>query len=126
MNATAEAPALNTAEYINPAAALTAGNQQQTQAQNVDTSDMAAYNYNRDQLTNALNSYIAQIQGNYGQSGTSTQSQPIYSNPTSSILGGLLGLGSLAMPGAGGLSAIGNIFGGNAFDANITWNQHLR
>jgi hypothetical protein len=111
LTAASQAPGLNTASYINPNAVLAAGNQQQAQQQNVDTNNMAAYNYNRDQPTNALNNYIAQIQGNYGQSGTTTTSQPIFSNPGASALGGILGLASLATPGLGGTSALGNIFG---------------
>lgn len=107
--ATAEAPALNQAQYINPTAALTAGNQQQTQQQNVDVNAMNAYNYNRDQPTNALNNYIGQIQGNYGQNGTTTTSTPYYTNPGATGLGAALGLGSLATPGASGTSALGNL-----------------
>lgn len=113
MSAVGQAAGLNQAQYINPTAALTAGNQQQQQQQNVDTSNLAAYNYNRDQPTNALNSYISQIGGNYGQKGETvgTQQQAVSSNPLSTGLGALFGLGSLAMPGASGVSALGNIFG---------------
>jgi len=111
MTAAGQAGGINQAQYINPSAALGAGNIRQQQQQNVNNSNMAAYNYNRDQPTNALNTYLSQIQGNYGQSGTTTQSSPIYSNPGSSALGGILGLGSLITPGASGVSALGNIFG---------------
>lgn len=121
MTAAGQAGGINSAQYINPAAALGAGNQQQQQQQNVDTSNLAAYNYNRDQPTNALNSYVGQIQGNYGQQGTTTSSSPIYSNPTSTALGGILGLGSLATPGAGGASALGNIFGKGSGGSGITF-----
>ena len=106
MTAAGQSAGLNSAQYINPTAALTAGNQQQQQQQNVDQSNMSAYNYNRDQPTNALNNYIAQIQGNYGQSGTTT---PYYSNPGASALGGVLGAASLFTPGAGGSSAASGI-----------------
>lgn len=109
--AAGQSGAINQAQYINPSAALGAGNIQQGQQQNVNNSALAAYNYNRDQPTNALNSYIAQISGNYGQNGTTTQATPIYSNPGATALGGILGLGSLAAPGASGVSALGNIFG---------------
>lgn len=107
--AVGQAPSLNQAKYINPTAALTAGNQQQTQQQNVDVNAMNAYNYNRDQPTSALNSYIGQIQGNYGQNGTTTTSTPYYTNPGATGLGAALGLGSLATPGASGTSALGNL-----------------
>lgn len=96
MTAAANAGGINQAQYINPNAALGAGGVQQTQQQNVDQSKMAAYNYNRDQPTNALNSYIGQIQGNYGQSGTSTSQTPYYTNPGASALGGLGAIASIA------------------------------
>lgn len=113
MTAAGQAGGINSAQYINPAAALTAGNQQQTQQQNTDLSNMAAYNYNRDQPTNALNNYMAQIGGNYGtsgmtQSGTST---PYYTNPGASGLGAGLGIASLFSGGSNSAaSGIGNIF----------------
>lgn len=44
-------------------------------------------------------------------SGTSTVTQP-QGSPFGQILGGALGAASLATPGAGGTSALGNIFGG--------------
>lgn len=113
MTAAGQAPGLNTALYINPTAALTAGNQQQTQQQNVDVNNMAAYNYNRDQPTNALNSYIGQISGNYGQNGTTTgqATSPYYTNPAATGIGGLLGLGSLFSGGGNSAaSGIGRIF----------------
>lgn len=111
---TGQAGGVNSAQYINPTAALTAGNQQQQQQQNVDQSNLAAYQFNQQQPTTALNNYIAQIQGNYGSTGQSTTSTPYYSNPGATALGGVLGLGSLATPGLGGTSALGNIFGKGA------------
>lgn len=111
MTAAGQAAGLNSAQYINPAAVLAAGNQQQQQTQAGDTSNMAAYNYNRDQPTNALAGYRSLVDGTFGQTGTSTTSQPIYSNPLSTGLGSLFGIASLATPGAGGTSALGNIFG---------------
>lgn len=96
MTAAGQAGAINQAEYINPNAALSAGGVQQAQNQNVNNSNMAAYNYNRDQPTNALNSYIGQIQGNYGQNGTTTQSSPIFTNPTATGVGAVSSLASLA------------------------------
>lgn len=107
--AAGQAGGINQAQYINPTAALGAGGVRQTQQQNVDNANMAAYNYNRDQPTNALNSYLGQIQGNYGQSGTTTQSTPIYTNPAAQAIGGGLGIASLFAPGAGGGSAASGI-----------------
>lgn len=108
---TGQAAGVNSAQYINPTAALTAGNQQQQQQQNVDQSNLTAYQFNQQQPTTALNNYIGQIQGNYGTNGTTTTQTPYYSNPTASALGGVLGLGSLATPGSSGVSALGNLFG---------------
>jgi hypothetical protein len=96
MTAAGQAGGINQAQYINPNAALGAGGVQQTQQQNVDNSAMAASNYNRDQPTNALNSYLGQIQGNYGQSGTNTQSSPIFTNPAATAAGGISSIASLA------------------------------
>lgn len=113
MAATGQSAGLNSAKYINPAAALQAGNQQQAQQQNVDNNKMAAYNYNRDQPTNALNNYIAQIGGNYGtsgmtQSGTAT---PYYTNPGATGLGAGLGIASLFSGGQNSAAnGIGNMF----------------
>lgn len=113
MTAVGQAAGLNQAQYFNPNAALAAGGVQQTQRQNEDSARMAAYNYNRDQPTNALNSYMAQIGGNYGtsgmtQSGTST---PYYTNPGATGLGAGLGIASLFSGGdKSAASGIGNMF----------------
>jgi len=48
---------------------------------------------------------------NTQSTGTSTVQQP-QGSPFGQILGGALGAASLAIPGAGGVSALGNIFGG--------------
>lgn len=113
MTAAGQAGGINSAQYINPTAALQAGNQQQTQRQNVDNNAMAAYNYNRDQPTNALNNYLAQIGGNYGTSGMtqSGASSPYYTNPAATGLGAGLGVASLFSGGQNSAaSGIGNIF----------------
>lgn len=118
MNATNAAPALNQALYINPMMALQAGNQIQQQQQAETTGAVNAYNYNRDQPTNALNTYLSQIQGNYGQSGVNMsqtgqqQQQPYFTNPGASALGGGLGLASLFTGGNNSAaSGIGSMFG---------------
>lgn len=85
---------------------------------------MQAGGMNQAEMERELNAPWAQLQkymgivgsGNWGQSGnTQTQSRqetPYFSNPLGQGIGALLGLGSLAIPGIGGASALGNIFGG--------------
>lgn len=120
MNAVNQVPTLMQAKYIDPNAVLQAGNQQQTQQQNEYGDVVDRYNYNRDQPMNALNSFLSQIQGNYGQSGTNTsqgmsttqQVSPFYTNPGASLLGGSLGLASLFTGGKNSAaSGIGGLFG---------------
>ncbi len=70
-------------------------------------------NYAWGQLGNYANMIYPGM--NAGQESTSTQTSPVFSNPFGSVLGGVMGLGgtigSLATPGAGGVSAFGNMFG---------------
>lgn len=97
-------PALDQASFINPITALNAGNElQQLQLQQ------------QLQPWQSAQLYQGLVTGNYGQSGTTTSQVPYYSNPLGQGIGGALSLagtvGSLFTPGAGGISAIGNIFG---------------
>lgn len=97
MGAMAFSPQMQQMGYVAPEMAYQAGTLQQ--------------NAPWDQLARYMGIVGSQ---NWGQSG-STQSygqQPYFSSPLSTGLGALLGLGSLAIPGLGGTSALGNIFGG--------------
>lgn len=109
------APGLNQASFFNPTQSLLAGNQEQ---QNTQGALSDAYNqYQMNQMMPWQNAQMYQglISGNYGQSGTTSgttmSQQPYSTNPASTALGGLLGIGSLAVPGASGVSALGNLFG---------------
>lgn len=114
-----QVPTLMNAAFIKPNALIAAGDRMQGQAQNEIGDKVARYNYNRDAPTAALNTYLGQIQGNYGQSGTTTtqgtmtQQTPYYTNPAASILGGGLGLASLFSGGSNSAaSGIGSAIGG--------------
>jgi len=100
--------------YIDPNMLLQAGGIQQQQQQNVNNANYQQFQQNQMLPWQTIQMYQGLVNGNYGQSGTvnSTQQTPYYSNPLGSILGGALSLGSLAVPGLGGVSAIGNILSG--------------
>lgn len=112
------APGLNQASFFNPTQALLAGNQEQQTTQSGLTDAYNKYMTNQMMPWQNAQMYKGLIDGNYGQSGTisgTTQQQtPYSSNPLSTALGGLLGVGSLATPGFSGTSALGNLFGKGA------------
>jgi hypothetical protein len=107
-------PSLASARYIDPTAAAGAGGAQQAQQQAELSDQVNRYNFNQQSPWQTLGQYKSLVDGSYGQQGTTTSQQPYYSNGLGQALGGGLGLlgtiGSLAMPGAGGVSAFGNIF----------------
>lgn len=120
------APALAQARYIDPLMGLEVGNQRRGLEQQSIDAERGRYDFNRDNPTRALNTFLGQIQGNYGQSGTTssvgtnqgattssgTQSTPYYSNPIASALGGGLGLASLFTGGQNSAAnGIGGMFG---------------
>lgn len=109
-------PSLASARYIDPAAQAQAGTAQQAQNQAELTDKVNRFNFDQNSPWQTLGMYKSMIDGNYGQSGTSTSQQPYYSSGLGQGLGGALGLlgtiGSLATPGISGASALGNIFGG--------------
>ena len=94
-------------------ALLQTGNQQQ---QNQQQQDTANYNQWMQQLQWPYqvlgwgSGVVNQFQWPNGYSQQSSSTQP--GSGAGGILGGLATLGSLAIPGAGGASALGNIFGG--------------
>lgn len=101
MEALGQVPMLQQAKYIDPMAILNVGNLQQAQTQREYDDSRARFEYGRDNPTRALNSYLAQITGNYGQSGlTQTMSgnaaqTPFYTNPGATAAGGAMGLASI-------------------------------
>jgi hypothetical protein len=106
------APSINNQNLTNLNAATSAGNAYQNQSQNELNNQVNAYNYYQQLPYQQLQSYQDSINGTYG--GTSTSTQPYYSNPVGSALSGALGgaasgaaLGSV-VPGVGtGIGAIG-------------------
>ncbi len=112
------APSVAQGQYIGPEMALSAGTQAQQQAQAQLGGQIQQWQAAQMDPWQTLGLYQGGISGNYGQSGQTsqqyTQQVPYYSNPVGSALGGGLGilgaLGSLATPGFGGASALGNIF----------------
>lgn len=120
MTAAGGAPGMVQAGYIEPGILTSIGQQQQQQDQAELGDKVARWNYNENLPYEKLARLLGAVQGNYGQSGTttSTQTSPMYSNGIGQGLGGLLSLGSMigsfATPGLGGISAFGNLFGGGA------------
>lgn len=88
------------ANYIPANNQVAAGGALQQQDQNVINADMAKWNYNQNLPYQKLNSYLASVGGNYGQSGTTTGTQQsnIYSNPAGQAIGGIASLASAFGP----------------------------
>lgn len=110
-------PSLMGAQYIDPSMAVNAGAAQQGQSQAQLTDKVNKFNFDQMSPWQTLGLFKSMVDGSYGQNGTtnSTSTQPLpQSNTGGQILGGALGLGSLAanfaMPGVGGISAFGNMF----------------
>jgi hypothetical protein len=83
--ASALAPANQSAQYQNVAALTDAGAQQQTQNQAQLNDQIARFNFQQQLPYNKLGIYNSMINGQYG--GTSTTSQPFFSNSVGSGLG---------------------------------------
>lgn len=84
--------------YLPGTAAANAQGAIQGQSQRELDDQVARWNFEQNLPYNKLNSYLAAVQGNYGQSGTSTgtQTQQVYSNPFGQVLGALLSGASAA------------------------------
>lgn len=92
------APNTYNAQLQGQEAAATAGQAQQTQAQNTLNGQINAYNYNQQLPYQMLQNYAELVNGNYG--GTSTTSQPYYNNTGSQFLQAGTQLGSAALMAA--------------------------
>lgn len=108
-------PSLTSARYIDPMAAIGAGEAMQGQNQRELSDKVNRFNFNEMSPWQTLGLYKQLVDGQYGQSGSTTTTQPSQSGSgLGQILGGALSLGgtigSLATPGFGGTSALGNIF----------------
>lgn len=82
---------------------------------------VARWNYQQQQPTSLLDTYLRQIApigGMYAGRETSGQ-QPIYSSGGSGLLGAALGLGSMFLPGGGALSGFAPAFSGPGYALNV-------
>lgn len=105
-----------------PSTAIAAlGSQADARAQDLLNADIQRFNYNQELPNAKLSDYMKLIQGNYG--GSSTTTQPLYSNSGAGLLGGLLSIGGGllgsyfggpmgGMAGSSAGTALGNLFGG--------------
>lgn len=120
MDAVGQVPMLQSAKYVDPMAIMNVGDQQQQQTQREYDDSRTRYEYGRDNPTRALNSYLAQITGNYGQSGTNMTMQgsstPYYTNPGATAAGGAMGLASLFGRGGPFSGMFGGGKGGGGID----------
>lgn len=105
------APSLADQDYKDIASLSEAGTARENYAQDLINADVDRYNYTAAQPLSALQNYAALISGNYGMTGTSSQSGASNrSNPLGGILGGALsggGLGYMMGGGTGGLMGAG-------------------
>lgn len=100
------APQLAANDYNDIAALNAVGTARQGYGQQQIGENVNRYNYGQQQPANNLARFLQFIQGNYG--GTSTQSQPTYSNPAAGALGGALVGGQFLGPwGALGGAGLG-------------------
>jgi len=102
LNAAATAPTLANQDYTDISQLMNAGNQAQQFGQNTINDQLYRFNYQQQLPYNNLANFGKLIQGNYGQSSTTTQ--PFYNNSP--------GIGSILGTLGGG--AIGGYFGGPA------------
>lgn len=93
------APFVSGQETSNMSAALNAAGLPQQDQQNQINADVAQWNYNQMQPWNQLGLYEGAITGTGNPGGTSTTSQPYFSNTGANVMSGLSGLGSLALMG---------------------------
>lgn len=87
------------------------GQTQQQQEQNQINADMASYNEAHNYPAQQLATLESPLQSINISPTSTTTTQTQSGSPFGQVLGGLISAGSLAIPGAGGVSAIGNIVG---------------
>lgn len=106
LRAALEAPSAQTMGFTDANAVQNAGQQQQTQAQNQLSDLVNRFNFGQQLPYNKLNTYDSLINGTYG--GTTTTTQPYYTNMGANALSGGIGgamLGSQLLGPALGLSS---------------------
>lgn len=97
------APSLAAADYNDISKLADVGAQREGMAQAGINADIAKYNYEANLPNNWLSQFMNLVQGQYGGSGTTTQSQPYYQNRLASGAGGALGGGLLGASAGGSL-----------------------
>lgn len=104
VKAAAIAPIVDQATSGNLGTALQTAGMNQTNNQNQISADMARYNYNQMLPYNQLSMYEQAIAGMGNPGGTTTSTQPYFSNTLGNVTSAATGLGSLGMLGYLGLS----------------------
>lgn len=102
-------PSLASARYIDPMAAAGAGAAQQQQNQSVLSDQVNRFNFDQQSPWQTLGLYKQLVDGQYGQSGSTTTTQPSNSSGLGSAIGGGLGL----------LGTIGGAYFGGPFGASL-------
>jgi len=97
------APSLANQDYADIGKLADVGAQREGMAQAGINADIAKYNYDANAPNNWLAQFMNLVQGQYGGSGTSTQSQPYYQNRLAGGAGGALGGAALGGAAAGSL-----------------------
>lgn len=113
----AVAPLIDQTTLGDQNAALQTAGMTQSNLQNYINEGVQKYNYGQMLPWNNLGLYENAIMGTGSPGGTSTTTQPFFSNPTANILGGVSGaaaLGSLASAGAQAAGYSGLLSGGNS------------
>ena len=114
MQALGMAPAIAANDYQDLAKQAAVGQAYDQQAQNVLNANMERWNFNQERPYSALDRYMQQIAGNYGQSTNSTTKNPATGgNPIGGALGGAMAGGSILGPwgalGGGLLGLLGGL-----------------
>ena len=116
LKAAALAPSVQATQYAPLDALFSAGGARQADTQNNINDAVARWNFGQSLPFNQLNQYIGEVTGNYG--GTTTMTQPYFSQQGQNMMGGALGgatlgssiLGGTAL-GAGGGAGLGAAIG---------------
>lgn len=115
------APAVQQGLTSDMAAALTTSGLSQTDMQNQINANVAAYNYNQMQPWNQLGLFESAITGTGSPGGTSTTSQPYFSNTAANVLGAGASAATLASLGSQAAGYTGLFGAGGSLPALAAW-----
>ena len=113
MRAAGIAPSVQASQYSPWETLFNAGSTQQALDQQPISEAIARWNFGQELPYNRLNQYIGEVTGNYG--GTTTLTQPYFSNQGQNLLSGAVGggmLGNMIAPAAAGAMGGGPIGAG--------------